>query len=243
MSDRSGTFEIWACEKDGSNPIQLTSFGRGIASNPCWSPDGGRIAFSYRDEGEERPYLVSAAGGPPRPLTSGKGLYALPVFSADGRWIYLTRLFEVESQIWKMPADASREPSRVVQGSGFYANPSADGRFLYSPRTPFSGDLWSVPLNSQGDPAGEPRRVMDSLSPRWEWALSDRGVFFMPQTKPGEKLSLRFLDFATGQTKHVLWIDKKSPHQGIAASRDGRRLLWTQIDHVASDLMLVDNFR
>jgi serine/threonine protein kinase len=243
MSDRSGTLEIWACEKDGSNPIQLTSFGRGIASNPCWSPDGTRIAFFYRSEGEQRSYVVNATGGPPRPLTSGKGVYTLPAFSADGRWIYLTRLFEVESQIWKMPADASREPSRIIQGSGFYAQPSADGRSLYYSKTPFSAELWSVTLNSRGDPAGEPRRVLDSLGAPLDWAVSDRGIFFMPQTKPGEKLSVRFLDFATGQAKHVLWIERKSPHQGISASRDGRRLLWTQIDHVASDLMLVDNFR
>jgi serine/threonine protein kinase len=243
MSDRSGSIEIWACEKDGSNPIQLTSFGRGIPSNLCWSPDGARIAFGYRSEGEPRLYVVNAAGGPPRPLTSGKGVYALPAFSADGRWIYLTRLFGVEPQIWKMPADASREPSRVIQGSGFYAQPSADGRSLYYLKDPFSAELWSVPLNPAGDPAGEPRRVLDSLGPRLDWAVSGRGIFFMPQTKPGEKLSIRFLDFATGQTKHVLWIEKKSPHQGFAASRDGRRLLWTQINHVASDLMLVDNFR
>jgi Tol biopolymer transport system component len=35
-SNRSGTFEIWLCDSDGGNPIQLTSMGS--AGSPSWSP-------------------------------------------------------------------------------------------------------------------------------------------------------------------------------------------------------------
>src|SRR4030095_9865733 len=43
-SDRSGICEIWACDADGSNPVQLTNFGGPLAGSPCWSPDGKQIA-------------------------------------------------------------------------------------------------------------------------------------------------------------------------------------------------------
>ena len=52
MSNRSGDWEIWVCDSDGSNPVQLTSFRGPNVSTPRWSPDGGRIAFDSDAEGE-----------------------------------------------------------------------------------------------------------------------------------------------------------------------------------------------
>ncbi len=62
-SDRSGSFEIWACEADGSNPIQLTNFSGPPAGSPCWSPDGRQIAFDARPEGNPDIFLIRAEGG------------------------------------------------------------------------------------------------------------------------------------------------------------------------------------
>ena len=51
---RSGSWEIWVCEADGSNPVQLTHFGRGTTGTPRWSPDGREVAFDARAEGKVR---------------------------------------------------------------------------------------------------------------------------------------------------------------------------------------------
>jgi Tol biopolymer transport system component len=45
-SSRSGNEEIWACNADGSDPVQLTYFGNAWAGAPTWSPDGKEIAFA-----------------------------------------------------------------------------------------------------------------------------------------------------------------------------------------------------
>jgi Tol biopolymer transport system component len=243
-SDRSGTLEIWLCNQDGSNPSQLTSFGRGMAAIPHWSPDGGRIVFDYRHRGEERPFVVSVAGGAPRPLFSGKELYTDPVFSADGRWVYLSLFGSgAVGEIRKMPSDGSREPRRVIEGSGRSPTPSADGKFLYYANKTWSpADIWQVPLNSEGEASGAGRSVVSPVQDATTWALTDRGIFFIPFAKPDEKASIRFLDLATGRTKLILLLDKR-PHQGMTALRDGSRVVWAQIDQVVSDLMLVENFR
>src|SRR5262249_26517543 len=43
-SDRSGTYEIWVCDRDGSNAIQLTSLGA-FSLDPHWSPDSQHVVF------------------------------------------------------------------------------------------------------------------------------------------------------------------------------------------------------
>src|SRR5262249_1985560 len=50
-SNRSGSDEIWVCDSDGSNAVQLTSLGVGNTGAPRWSPDGERIVFHTSAEG------------------------------------------------------------------------------------------------------------------------------------------------------------------------------------------------
>jgi Tol biopolymer transport system component len=51
-SNRSGRYEIWTVNRDGSNLRQRTSTsgGQGSALLPVWSPDGRSIAYSFDNE-------------------------------------------------------------------------------------------------------------------------------------------------------------------------------------------------
>jgi len=68
QSDRTGPNEVWVCDADGSNPIQLSSFGIKVTGTPRWSPDGRWVAFDSRAGGEANIYLVDPLGGVPRKL-------------------------------------------------------------------------------------------------------------------------------------------------------------------------------
>jgi Tol biopolymer transport system component len=62
---------------------------RGIAANPAWSPDGERIAFSWRKDRRLAIWLVEPGGQPVR-VTEGRGEDE-PTWSPDGRSIAFTR--------------------------------------------------------------------------------------------------------------------------------------------------------
>src|SRR5438046_96751 len=62
LSDRTGNAEIWVCDSDGSNPVQVTSFGGPAVGSPRWSPDSQQIAFDSPKEGHSDIYVINASG-------------------------------------------------------------------------------------------------------------------------------------------------------------------------------------
>src|SRR5262249_2733605 len=89
-SDRSGSPEVWVCESDGSNGLQLTNFGGPLTGSPRYSHDGKWIAFDSRPEGQSDIFVISAEGGKPRRLTSEDSTDVVPSWSRDDRWIYFS---------------------------------------------------------------------------------------------------------------------------------------------------------
>jgi Tol biopolymer transport system component len=130
MSDRTGSLEIWVCDKDGSNAMQLTSFGGSTVTNPRWSPDAGRIAFDANAAGEFDVWVTSASGGKPQRMTSHPANDGNPSWSRDGRWIYFDSARTGEQQIWKIPADGG-EAVQITHDGGFGPLESPGGKFLY----------------------------------------------------------------------------------------------------------------
>jgi dipeptidyl aminopeptidase/acylaminoacyl peptidase/CubicO group peptidase (beta-lactamase class C family) len=73
---------LWLVRSDGGEPVQLT---RGKADTaPAWSPDGTQLAFLRGGDGPAQIWLLPAAGGEPRRLTSLPLGAGAPVWSPDG---------------------------------------------------------------------------------------------------------------------------------------------------------------
>jgi Tol biopolymer transport system component len=145
MSTRSGNIEIWVGDNDGSNAVQLTSFGGPHVSTPRWSPDGRRIAFDSNVEGEYDIWVIGANGGKPQRMTTDPSNEGNPSWSRDGRWIYFDSSRTGEQQVWKIPANGG-EAIQVTRDGGFGPLESPDGNFLYYAKGLVSTSLWRVPL-------------------------------------------------------------------------------------------------
>jgi len=70
-SGRSGKTELWTCDREGRNAVQLTSFNGPPHGSPRWSPDSRWIAFDCPKAGNYDIFVISADGGLPRRLTTG----------------------------------------------------------------------------------------------------------------------------------------------------------------------------
>ncbi len=92
---------LWLVTVDGSAPPRQLSFQSGSESGVVWSPDGQRIAFSARRDGNSAAqiYLLDLVqGGEARQLTSISTGARNPVFSPDGRRIAFTSNVHPDSQ-------------------------------------------------------------------------------------------------------------------------------------------------
>lgn len=80
MSNRTGNWEIWAMNSDGSGQVNLTNHTAEDAQ-PSWSPDGKKIAFSSYRDGHWEIYVMNADGSNQTRLTHTEGNAVLPVWA------------------------------------------------------------------------------------------------------------------------------------------------------------------
>ena len=127
--------EIWTVPRAGGHAVRLVT-GQDRLTTPIFSPDGSRIAFTGRYDGNTDVYIVDAAGGEPRRLTWHPGPDEGVGWTPDGKRILfrsgrdtprdLDRLYEVS-------ADGGA-PEALPLPSGETGSFSPDGkRIAYSP--------------------------------------------------------------------------------------------------------------
>jgi serine/threonine protein kinase len=235
-SNRSGSVQIWTADADGSHAVQLTSMDPlAISGSPRWSPDGQYVSFDSNTGGHYHIYVVKADGGQPRPITSGAYNNFVSSWSRDGRYVYFTSGRTGRPEIWRAPF-AGGDAEQVTRTGAECPDLSPDGQWLYFTKDGGAGGLWRMPVGG-----GEPVQLTGPIS-RYNYAIADDGVYFMPAQRRSVANSIQFLNLTTGATTEILRIDKPLD-LGLAISPDRRYLLFTQIDYDGQDLMLVENFR
>lgn len=236
-SDRSGSNEIWLCDSEGNNPIQLTNLRGPLAGSPRWSPDGKSIAFDSRHEGQSKIYVVGVDDGRVRRLVDDPPIQVVPKWSIDGNWIYFYS--NSDQHIWKAPVQGGQAAHVAVErATGPHESP--DGKYLYFRRSQNPIGIFRVPL------AGGAEELVIGMTeaPPWGyWTLADKGIYYL--IRGGGRPRIVFFDYATGQTNDVWTMEKPAltSDGGLSLSPDGNWLLFTQLDNSGSDIMLVNDFR
>ncbi len=232
-SERSGAEEIWTSNADGSQPVQLTSFGKAWSGTPRWSPDDRQIAFDSNISGRWNIYAIGSGGGKPVRLTQGEGESIRPSWSHDGKWIYYCSVRTSGPQILKIPASGGAEV-QVTKNGGSNQMESPDGTYLYYLSGNMRG-LWRVPTAGGND--------VQILAPIDEltFAMGRRGVYVASSYGVGAT-PLRLVDFETGAVTSVGTLPVPAIG-GLAVSPDEHWLLFVKSELSGSQLMLIENFR
>ena len=168
QSQRSGEWDIWRINIDGSNPRRLTRTG--TARYPQWSPDGRWILYHERIDSENMALVrVDLHGNRSVRLLQYRGLGLFAVWSPDGEWIaYIEPADNGDTQIRRMRPDASHQENL----SPFYTNInepiwSKDGSTLiYSAYRDGDWNVYRVKIG-ESEPEILANSTLDERYPRW----------------------------------------------------------------------------
>jgi TolB protein len=159
-SDRTGNFEIFSMNPDGTDVVQLTHWPE-EDREPAWSPDGTKIVFVRVVDGDKEIFTMNADGTDPRNVTNYDTYDDEPVWSADGTKIAWRSNRGDAADVWVMDADGSNpvnltasehlddEPAWSPDGSRIVLRSNRDGDPRSTPSTPTA----RVPSGSRTTPS------------------------------------------------------------------------------------------
>jgi Tol biopolymer transport system component len=129
-SRRSGTFDLYVMNTDGTGTRRLTS-GKQNDSHPTWSRDGTRLAF----ERDGDIYVISAGGSGLRRISDATAEEREPAWSPDGTLIAYVRRTPgtAARELWLMRPDGSERRGLTSQNATV-ATPawSPDARIVFA---------------------------------------------------------------------------------------------------------------
>ena len=236
QSNKSGSLQIWICDSNGENHVQLTKLESNTeAWDPNWSPDGRMITYVGNFEGQNEIFTMSVEGGSPFQITKNPANDQLPSYSRDGDWIYFTSNRSGISQIWKIPSQGG-VAVQITNKGGLRAYESKDGNWIYYCKYDTLINIWKKSL-----PGGEETLVLYSnLINHYQWNLVEDGIYYFEKITSGNWV-INFYDFTNENKTEIADLgDTWNPYLDV--SPDRQWILYTQAVE-GSDNVLVENFR
>jgi Tol biopolymer transport system component len=184
-------------------------------------------------------YIVDVAELIPRKLVTNISGMFQPSWSHDGKWIYFLSGSIVAPPVHRCPTKG-RNADVLSSEPAFGVHEAFDGETLYFVDRWSDATLKKVSVKQTG-PASQVAG-MPLLKDAALWAVVPQGIYFVAADAPR---AICYFDFATKQVRRIIDVDGdlNSRNGGLSVSPDGRWILYSQVDDVSSDVMLVEHFR
>ncbi|AMY08471.1 respiratory response protein A [Luteitalea pratensis] len=238
ISTRTGNMELFVSNADGANPRQVTSMGGPMCSNPQWSPiDDDRILFNARRDLRSAVYVLDLGTVTTRQLTTERDEYGEARWSRDGKWIYAASPRTGRDEVWRMPSDGGAAV-QITRNGGTAATEAADGFLYYAKEQSSPTSIWRMPV------AGGPETlVVDGLSYAINFAVGDRGLYFVSAGESRFDTAVEYLEFGSLTRTRLADLGGRHPWFGVALSPDQHSFMYSVVQNVNTNLMVVDGVR
>jgi serine/threonine protein kinase/Tol biopolymer transport system component len=189
-SERSGNFQIWLMNVDGTNQRQITGLANG-ACQPAWSPDGSQLAFISPCNGKKDIYNGSKIY-----LTDsdGKKIWALPIplnsagdfspkWSPDGKMIAFASLRgdgKPHIFVYSFSDSSLRQITNAAYGDVSPAWAPSGLQIAFARQFP-NAQVWVTDLTGKQQFQYSPSGAIINNWPEWN---DDGSVLFYSQMSP-----------------------------------------------------------
>ena len=195
--------DLWSVPREGGDAVRLTS-GAGNETDPVFSPDGTRIAFTGEYDGNVDVFVIPASGGVPKRLTWHPAPDRVLGWTPDGKRVIFSSPRDSYSRFLEMytvPVDGGME-EKLPLPTGSEASMSPDGQSIaYDPveraftmwkryRGGRTTRIWLARL-SDSSVTKVPRTNSNDFNPMW---AADRVYFLSDREGP---VTLFYYDIKT----------------------------------------------
>lgn len=227
-SNRTGTFQVWLAEPDGSNARQVSRLRSADIGSLTWSPDSQHLALQVTLPEWTGVYEMNVSNGETRRLVEGAA--DGPSYTPDGEYLLYGSRKLGKPQIWRVAVrGGSPEPYGDVTADTAQLAP--DGKTLVFVR---GLELFVRP---EGGPT---TRVFRQIYSQQSFAVTRSAVFAVARRNDTGPWTVIAWRFATRRAEQVAQMEK-APGNGITVSPDERTLLVSQLEHLILDLMMLDD--
>ncbi len=199
VGTRTGKKEIYTCDADGSNLVQLTHDGS-ISVSPGLSPDGQTLVYTGYQSGYADVYRIQLASGARTRILKYPGTNSGAKFSPDGGKLAVTLSKDGNPEIY-VTGSGGGLPRRITRTPGVESSPtwSPDGsELIYS-----SDDSGSPQLYRASASGGSPVRLSTGFSYNTapSWSPDGKRVAF--NTRGGGSFAVAILELDGGSVRTV----------------------------------------
>lgn len=234
VGNASGHKELYLCDADGGNLVQLTS-DRTVSIAPKWSPDGRQILYTSFLKRFPDVYLVTLQSGDRTAIASFPGLNTGASMSPDGKDVALILSKDGNPDLYVKNLRSGRltritETPRAAEASPSW---SPDGqRIVYVSDQTGKPHLYAVSRNG-GRPERLPGRGSENVAPDW-----GRNGLIAFCSRTGGNYQVMVLDPRTGEARQISsgYGDFEDP----SWAPDGRHIVCSHAQNYRSRVIILD---
>lgn len=205
-------------------------------SDPCWAPDGERIAFLSDRDGSDQLYVLHLHGGDVTKLTNAPGNKFMPAWSPDGQQIAFC-IDDGSSVFIYVVGSRGGEPRNLTEGMAPSWSP--DGKTLAFNRGQLP-HIWLVDSNGDnarsmgpaawGELSGKETlellfRLLPVWSPEGKRLLYTKVLPGLPRPETSSNYEVFVVDVAAPEPRRL--TTNESRDMGNSWSPDGKKIVFT----------------